>query len=175
MGQGTQSFSVSKQILALIGAGLLALSIVISSSVFAAIPHSTTKMISACRDNSTGALKVIDAENSATCGGSETLLTWGGEQTAVVHISNDSNSNYPFEYDAELSRNAATVVKVSEVGALDGFCVDLPFTPIHSSDSQNTFYQGNLELSQDMTDFCGENTNYEAFIFGGVGSYFFTE
>lgn len=175
MGQGTQSFSVSKQISVLIGVGLLALSIIISTSVFAAIPHSTTKMISACRDNTSGSLKVIDVQNSQTCSGSETLLEWGGEQTAVVHISSDSNSSYPFEYDAELSRNAATVVKVSEIGALDGFCVDLPFTPIHSSDSENTFYQGNLELSQDMTDFCGESTTYEAFIFGGVGSYLFTE
>lgn len=141
----------------------------------AAIPDSETKMISACRDNTSGSLKVIDAENSATCSGSETLLTWGGERTAVMHVSNDSTSSYPFEYDAELSRNVTSVDQISGVGTLDGFCVDLPFTPIHSSDQENTFYQGNLELGQDMTDFCGTGTSYDAFIFGGVGSYFFSE
>lgn len=36
--------------------------------VFAAIPHSTTGVIAGCRSTVTGALRVIDAEASASCG-----------------------------------------------------------------------------------------------------------
>jgi hypothetical protein len=141
----------------------------------AAIPDSETKVISACRDNTSGSLKVIDAENSGTCSGSETLLTWGGEQTAVVHIGNDSTSSFPFKYEPSFSRNVTSVAQSVGVGSLDGFCVDLPFVPLHSSDEETTFYQGNLELGQNVGDLCGTSPSYDAFIVGGVGSYFFTE
>jgi hypothetical protein len=42
---------------------------------WAAIPGSNG-VITGCRHNSTGALRVIDAEAGATCAGNETQLTW---------------------------------------------------------------------------------------------------
>jgi hypothetical protein len=56
---------------------ITALLVIVGATVaFAAIPHSATGVITGCRHNSTGALRVIDAEAGATCAGNETQLTW---------------------------------------------------------------------------------------------------
>jgi hypothetical protein len=57
------------------GVALLALLIAASGAAVAAIP-STDGTISACRDNRSGALRVIDAASAQTCSSKETQLAW---------------------------------------------------------------------------------------------------
>jgi hypothetical protein len=45
----------------------------------AAIPDSSTGVITGCYHNSTGALRVIDAQAGQTCGSGQTQLTWNQE------------------------------------------------------------------------------------------------
>lgn len=47
-----------------------------ASHAWAGIPHTTTGAITACRDNSSGALRVVDAEQGASCAAGETTLVW---------------------------------------------------------------------------------------------------
>ncbi len=54
----------------------VALLVVSVGVAYAAIPNSTTGVISACYDKNNGRLSVIDAEAGETCKNSETLLTW---------------------------------------------------------------------------------------------------
>lgn len=51
----------------------------VTTGVFAAIPNSNTGVISACRDNVTGALRAIDTQSGATCSSSERVLRWSSQ------------------------------------------------------------------------------------------------
>jgi hypothetical protein len=62
---------------------LLALIIAASGAAVAAIP-STDGTITACRDNRTGALRVINAEGGQTCNAKETQLSWKNGITGKV-------------------------------------------------------------------------------------------
>jgi hypothetical protein len=57
------------------GVALLALLIACSGAAVAAIP-SSDGTISACRDNRTGAVRVMDAQSAQTCRATETQLAW---------------------------------------------------------------------------------------------------
>ena len=62
--------------LALATAGFTAVVLVAGGIAFAAIPHSTTGVISGCWGNSNGQLRVIDAEAGHKCKNNETALSW---------------------------------------------------------------------------------------------------
>lgn len=63
---------------AVVLAALAALAAVTASAshAWAGIPHTTTGVITGCRNNSSGALRVIDAQQGATCATGETTLIW---------------------------------------------------------------------------------------------------
>jgi hypothetical protein len=166
-----RTFPVSKQVLTLIGVGLLALALVVSTSVFAAIPHTATKMISACRDNTTGDLRVIDVQDSETCSGSETALQWSGHQTATVNIAVDPEDETLSEnYDASVSRNVISATRITTSPTDNGYCINLPFTPLYGT--VGSLY--GVNNSGDVDSLCG-GSGYEAFVPLGVRSWFFTE
>lgn len=61
-----------------VGLAILAAFVAITisaSQAWASVPHTTTGVISACY-NSTGALRVIDTQQGATCAAGETPLSW---------------------------------------------------------------------------------------------------
>jgi hypothetical protein len=79
----------------------------VATVAFAAIPHSTTGAITGCYSNSTGSLKVIDAQAGATCAGNETTLTWlqsgvtGFERVQAVDNSSQWPSGTGFALEAQ--------------------------------------------------------------------------
>ena len=83
---------------------VVALSTVVVAGVadigWASIPNSSTKIISSCYTNTTGALRVIDKQGGATCNAGETLLEWnsrgvnwrGAWSAAASYAVNDAVS-----------------------------------------------------------------------------------
>lgn len=56
---------------------LAAIAVAVSAShAWAGIPHTTTGVITGCRNDSSGALRVVDAQQGATCAAGETTLVW---------------------------------------------------------------------------------------------------
>ena len=53
-----------------------ALAVLVGGMAYAAIPHSGTKVITACYAKTDGALRVIDAQAGKTCKDTEKKLTW---------------------------------------------------------------------------------------------------
>src|SRR4051812_17999087 len=97
----------------------------------AAIPNSSTKVISACYATSNGALRVIDRQAGATCTASERLLEfnqrgirWRGAYSATAtYAVNDVVSFAGSSYIAKLAPPAGTapsVVKYWDVMAAKG-------------------------------------------------------
>jgi hypothetical protein len=75
---------------------LLALLIACSGAAVASIP-STDGTITACRDNKSGALRVIDTQRSQSCKASEAQLTWKngivGQVADSLHADNATNAD----------------------------------------------------------------------------------
>jgi hypothetical protein len=100
---------------------LLALLIAASGAAVAAIP-SGDGTITACRDNKTGALRVIDAA-SQTCTSKETQLTWkDGIHGTVANADNAANADKLDNKDSADFYAAGSKVADSEL--LDGKSAD---------------------------------------------------
>jgi hypothetical protein len=100
---------------------LLALLIAASGVAVAAIP-SPNGTITACRDNKTGALRVIDAP-SQTCTSKETLLPWkDGIHGTVANAANAANADKLDNKDSADFYAAGSKVADSEL--LDGKSAD---------------------------------------------------
>ena len=154
--------------------------IFIGGIAYGAIPHSTSKVITACRNDSNGTLKVINAEIGETCGSSASVLSWDGSQSAIVHIDNDQNAQtFPLSYNPNKSRNILNVTRVYSDGISipsDGFCIDLSFRPLYGSDRGSSQIEVDFDENGTLEAYCGQSTDYEAFIAAGnSGSWFFSE
>jgi hypothetical protein len=106
---------------------------VVTVGVFAAIPNSSTGIITACRANNDGSLRAIDAQNGAACSGNETALKWskglpalkdGNGQVLGDFIDDSSIPNTPTVVDVynhtinrliSLSTNGSDAVIVPNV------------------------------------------------------------
>jgi len=108
-----------------------------ATAAFAAIPHSTTGVISACRANADGAIRVIDAEASATCSGSETAMSWvsandgDSSHSALARLEADSQDANNYVLNTTRSRNVVDVKTVNDPEN-EGYrvlCIKLTFNP----------------------------------------------
>lgn len=101
-------------------------------AAFAAIPHSTTGVIAGCYTNATGAMRVIDTENSATCDGSETAVSWSSAttdgNTAALRLEADPNDETNYVMNSSRSRN---VLAVNTIDLNDNryLCIKVAFRP----------------------------------------------
>jgi hypothetical protein len=109
------------------GVALLALLIACSGAAVAAIP-SSDGTISACRDNRTGVLRLIDAASTQTCRASETQLAWkdgiNGKVADSLHADQADNATNAANADTVDGKNAsdfyAAGSKVADSELLDG-------------------------------------------------------
>jgi hypothetical protein len=158
---------------------IVAVAVGIGGATFAAIPHSVTKEISACRDNTSGALRVIDAEASATCNTGETGLSWSGAQTAIAAYDYDESDPLgPGVYNASNSRNVASQ-KIgnyeTENSSMAGICMHLSFTPkFVSPQPAYSTYDADGAGSDIVESACGSGYEYFATSAARV-SFFFSE
>jgi hypothetical protein len=109
------------------GVALLALLIACSGAAVAAIP-SSDGTISACRDNRTGVLRVIDAASAQTCRVSETQLAWkdgiNGKVADSLHADQADSATNAANADTVDGKNAsdfyAAGSKVADSELLEG-------------------------------------------------------
>lgn len=153
---------------------LIVVSVTATAGVMAAIPHSTSGVISACRNTFTGALKAIDTQSGAGCGVFETPLNWNSHQSGVVffeHMPSSPGSDFYGSYNPAKSRNVTSVKAVLPAedtagGGIGGFCVDLPFAPLVAvSDAGadiTSYYAAKGDGS--VTSYCG--AGYDFYIAG---------
>lgn len=151
------------------------------SAVFAAIPHTVTKEISACRDDIDGALRVIDAQANETCDTGEAGLSWSGAQTAIATFDyDDTDPMGPGMYSSSKSRNVAA----QKVGSYDagngnsygtGICLHLNFVPKFSNPVPTySIYETDESGSEIVENACGAGYEYYA-MNASRTSYFFSE
>ena len=87
-------------------------------------------MISGCYDSS-GNLRVIDAENSETCTMSEDAISWQANPAEVAYVGTTSGG----VLDTTYSKNVTDLSIVEDAQAPDWtedgstLCVEVPFTP----------------------------------------------
>lgn len=109
----------------------------VAAVTFASIPHSTTGVISACRANSDGAVRVIDAESGATCEASETAMSWASaadgnsSHSALLRLDPNPEDSTNYVMNPARSRN---IVDVKTVNIPDGegarmLCIKAAFDP----------------------------------------------
>lgn len=152
--------------------------------VFAAIPHSTTGVITACRTNLTGALRIIDAESGATCNGLETTLSWGtassDTNSALLQLDPDPSHDYTYVMNAGHSRNILDVKTVDDPdpGNTDAkyLCIKVAFNPEMKTAGAATQQLGggaaiDIKLASDsstmasgITTLCGSGYNALTFL-----------
>ncbi len=128
----------------LVGAATLLAGSGATVAVFAAIPHSTTGVISACRANADGAIRVIDAEAGATCEETETALSWAsagdGDSTHSASLRLVPNPEDPtnFVMSPERSRNIVQVTTKEDVNnpGYRALCIQVAFSPEHTRSTQ---------------------------------------
>lgn len=158
--------------------------------VFAAIPHSTTKVISACRANDNGAIRVIDAQAGATCEETETALNWAsagdGDSThsASLRLVPDPQDSTNFVMSPQRSRNIVQVTTKEDVNnpGYRTLCIQVTFDPEHTRSTQAAqvgMGSGGL-LSIDLRSqegyyaqaidyYCGSEYNAIAYLYPGSG------
>ncbi|HCR55351.1 TPA: hypothetical protein DIV49_00095 [Candidatus Saccharibacteria bacterium] len=151
-----------------------------ASTTFANRPpyHTGDGTITVCKSDQDGSLRVVP--RNAYCKHRESKIHWSGVQTAIVHIVEDQEAEgFPLSYDTQGSRNVLAVKKIVTDGidfSSDGFCVELGFTPLYTSDSGVALILNNLHQNENLEGVCGQGTDYEAFIDGRIaGSWFFSE
>lgn len=164
-----------------IGVGAIVLVATTTIGVFAAIPDSVTGRITGCRNNNTSTLKVIDAQNGATCSANETMLSWWSTgattntnptpKTAIFHLTADSSDpDFNHVYDPTLSRGIIAAKKLVANDPVNnptdnrGYCVELGFTVLYSSSPNGAaVYETILPGVQAQIDeLCGPG--FDAFI-----------
>lgn len=123
--------NISKKIALGVSSALVAVSGA-TAGVFAAIPHSTTGIISACRANSDGTVRLIDTQAGASCNGSETAISWASgdsSHSALLRINPDPENPRNFVMDSARSRNVVNFkVEVDPEDPLSkSACVQLTF------------------------------------------------
>jgi hypothetical protein len=113
---------------------LLALIVAASGAAVAAIP-SADGTITACRDNKTGALRVINAEppQTQTCTSKETQLTWinglTGSQVADSAHADQADTATSAEDANTLDGKSADDLSRVAVMNTNGATIDIPATP----------------------------------------------
>ena len=133
----------------------------------AAIPSSSTSLITACRDDSTGSLRVVDTDNSESCVSGESQVVWSGEQSAVLRVVYDPerlDEGIPIP-STQYSRGILGTKKVFENGEgsnLVGFCVHLAFQPLYANSSSLASSSYDAHTPGVVSGACG--SGYEAFI-----------
>lgn len=146
---------------------------------FAEMPHTDTKLISACRDNSTGSLRVIDAQASETCDTGETSLTWSGAQSAIARFDPSDSFLENGLYNASKSRNISSYI----VGSYDdgngndygtGYCINVNFTPRFVSPTPTYSLSDGGSEADLVTNACGLGYDYFLKNTSGI-TYYFTE
>lgn len=180
---------VSKNLTLVIAAAVLAGSGA-TAVVFAAIPNSTTGVISACRANSDGAMRVIDAQAGATCEETETAINWAsagdGDSThsASLRLEPNPEDSTSYVMSPARSRNIVQAVVKQDVNNPDyrALCVQVNFSPEHTRSTQaaqvgmgnSTALQLDLRSQggyyADALDYyCGAEYNAIAYIYPGQG------
>jgi hypothetical protein len=150
----------------------------VTATVIAAIPNSDSGIITACSANSDGAMRVIDAQNNATCSNTETQLSWSAAQTAIAKFDYDASDPYsPGVYNSMTSRNIAAYKRV-DTDDFSGYCIHLNFTPRYASQSQFSLYDVDVSNRDMVTSDCG--TGYEFLVLNTAsstpsGAIFFSE
>src|SRR3954469_6693774 len=88
---------------------------------YAAIPNSSSKVISGCYATSNGALRVIDAQAGVTCAAGETALQWNqkGPQGLVWKGAWATGTTYA-KNDAVSSAGSAWIALKSSTGVTPG-------------------------------------------------------
>ena len=93
------------------GVALLALLIACSGAAVAAIPSLPDGTITACRDNKTGVLRVIDAASQSCANSKETTLTWKdgihGKVADALHADQADNATNAANADTVDGKNAS--------------------------------------------------------------------
>lgn len=113
-----------------VASGILATILAIiaaSTGVFANIPNSTSGYYDGCRDNSTGALKVIDTQNSETCSQSETAVSWPSSTPAIAYANVGDTSGTLTGYTS--SEVTSATVTTQEGNGYYQICFQLTFEP----------------------------------------------
>lgn len=104
---------------------------------FASVPHSVTGVISACRANADGVIRVIDGEAGATCEASETAMSWASagdgnsSHSALLRLEPDSEDPTSYVMNPARSRNIVDV-KTVNIPDSDGarmLCIKATFDP----------------------------------------------
>lgn len=161
-------------------------------AVFAAIPHSTTGVISACRANADGAIRVIDAEASATCEASETPISWvsaaDGDSThsALLRLEPNSEDATNYVMNSTRSRNIVQVTTREDENnpGYRALCIQVAFNPeeIHSTQATQVGIGGGnpmlpIELRSqgdsngEVIDYyCGTEYNAIAYLYPEMGN-----
>lgn len=146
----------------------------VTAVTFATIPGSTNKVISACRDTSTGSLRVIDAEANETCNSGEVSLTWSGAQSAIAAFSTDSLGQPSFNSTGsrDISDIKAGTYDDGNGGVVEGFCLHLDFTPkfISPDPQYSSLRDSDVAI---IASACG--SGYEFFTAAYATSFFFSE
>jgi hypothetical protein len=99
-----------------------------TAGVMAAIPDSSGN-INGCYDNSTGALRVINSENSDTCSSGETALNWSQAQPSKAYGYVSCNGTSTCALDSNHSGGLANYVQVDAGDNGNWGCITVGFTP----------------------------------------------
>lgn len=159
-------------------------------AVFAAIPHSTTGIISACRANSDGAMRVIDAQAGAVCEETETAINWAsagdGDSTHSASLRLEPNPGDATNYvmNPARSRNIVQVTTKEDVNnpGYRAVCIQAAFDPEHTRSTETSQpgigMGGTLAIelrtqegysAQAIDYYCGTEYNAIAYLHPGSG------
>lgn len=162
--EGRMSKFFNKRVTLIVLAGA-AIGSLVTTGVFAAIPHSKTEVISACRDDVTGLLYAIDAQSGESCASNQTSLTWGGEQSAVAFVSyNEPDGVATLAIEKGLSRNikSSKQAVIDSLGGL-GLCINVSFNLRYASSGDIYTVINPADINGGLIKSeCG--ANYDAFI-----------
>lgn len=161
-----------------------------TAAVFAAVPHSVTGVISACRANSNGAIRVIDAQAGATCEETETAMNWAsaadGDSThsASLRVEPDPEDATSYVMNPARSRNIVKAMVKEDVNNPDyrALCVQVNFSPEHTRTTQaaQVGIGNSMALQLDLRSqggyyvdaldyYCGTEYNAIAYMYPGQG------
>lgn len=109
-----------------------------TAAVFAQIPHSTTGVISACRANSDGTVRLIDTQANGVCEQDETAVSWASagdgdsSHSALARLVPNPQDPLNYVLDSTRSRNVVNVKTVDldpENSIYRMLCIQLTFSP----------------------------------------------
>lgn len=143
--------------------------------VDAVIPDSQTSLITACRNNASGSLGVLDDQVGVFCKNMETQLTWSGARSAIARFDYvPSDPHGPGVFSPQESRGIDTYKAVVYEG-LPGYCIHVPFRPkFVSPNLAYTLHADDQDERSIVSTSCGPGFEYLSFSLANT-SVFFTE